>query len=132
MEASKDSIYSLFPDTCYRLERWTEYNRDPFNLGYPKMSVEQMAVEGGGIDTRGSGLRVNEMPEEVALTDAAMLELKRTYPHFFKTIEIYFKQGSITAVFQKVKPKYRNRHKAREGLNTAVGMICSWISAKTS
>lgn len=132
MEASKGSIFSMFPDTCWRLQRWTEYNRDPFNLGYPKMSVEQMAVEGGGIDTRGSGLRINDMPEEVALTDAAMLALKQNHPHFFKTIEIYFRQGSITAVFQKVKPKYRNRHKARDGLNQAVSWVNAWISAKTS
>ena len=123
-----DTAYTLYPTTCYRLEEWVKFNHDQFGLGYPKMSIEQMAVEGGGIDTRGSGLKISETPEHIQEIDDVLLELKARNPQHFYTIEVYFRTGSITSVFQKVEPRYRNRHRAREGITLAV----AWVDGKIS
>lgn len=114
-------IYQLYAGTCYRLEQWADYNRDAFGLGFPKMSIEQMAVEGGGIDTRGSGLKLSETPEHIQEIDDVLLQLKLNNLDHYKAIRYYFETGSISHMFRKAG--FKNRHKAREALNLAVCFV---------
>jgi len=84
-----------YPEAHRRLELWGNWAHEVTNLGYPKMSLEQMAADGNGINTRGSGLKV--IPEcPVPEVDVILTELKKQKPTIYTAISNYYQLKSVT------------------------------------
>ena len=125
----QNSLEVRYRDTCIKLNTWAKWARGSTygSLGYPSMSHEQSAREGGGIDTRGSGLRVLEQPEGVDKTEKVLLSLLKEDPMQYKIVWLYFlRNWSI----DKIRGDMRREGGVRLGYGNARALLreaVAWI-----
>ncbi len=124
----KNSLEEDFPETCRLLAIWGPWARDSrdYGLGYPSISPEQMAREGGGINTRGSGLKVIEQPPEIKNVESALSDLKQRHPKQFNAIRVYFSDPNTSIDIMSRIVGFTNRKVAAKYL----GLGVSWIDSR--
>lgn len=92
----KTTLEQQYPETTMKLKIWADWAaRGGYCRGYPTMSIEQAAIEGGGIDTRGSGLLITSNPEALEM-EKVLIELKEFELKQFLAIKFYFGDDSMT------------------------------------
>ena len=89
------TLEANYPETCSSLKTWAMWQSGQLVSGFPKMSIEQAAIEGGGIDTRGSGLHIVSNPEAERI-EKVLLELKQIELKQFLAIKFYFSDETMT------------------------------------
>ena len=89
------TLEANYPETTHKLKVWADWASGKLISGYPKMDIIQAAIEGGGIDTRGSGLHIvtNQEAEEI---EKILLELKQIELKQFLAIKFYFSDDTMT------------------------------------
>lgn len=112
-----------FPSTYHRLEQWGRWCTNEIRpMWYPSMSPEQMAAEGTGINTRGSGFVGIDMPAEVEETEQALLSVRRSDLKAYRALWYYFNLNMTLRQMGKTI-EFRTYYSARKGLYEAVKLV---------
>ena len=119
------NLENNYPITTSKLKTWAEWSSGGLVSGFPKMDIIQATIEGGGIDTRGSGLHIvtNAEAEEM---EKILLELKQLELKQFLAIKFYFSDPTMTFKRLGKTLAIKHRTQAERELTKAV----SWVDDK--
>ena len=121
-----ESIEETYRDACYRLRDWGAWAASSDGLGFPSMSIEQTAIN-GGIDSSSSGLFIDDNPE-VAAIEAILLSLAKRNVNQYMAIKWYFMNPNFTIkkVAIRMYPLGATKVKncLREGVAWVDGRLC--------
>ena len=115
------TLEETYPEACLKLKIWGYWSVDRNNLGYPNVSIEQAAIEGAGIDTRGSGMKTIPDCPDAEEMELRLIELSKRNLNQFIAIKLYFS----TSMTIKTMARRMNlcREKARSTLREGVAWI---------
>ena len=118
-----------YPEACQKLIAWGRWSHEATGLGYPRMSIEQAAHEGGGIDTRGSGLVAIIENPEVERVEKIILRLAARNHNQYKAVKLYFLHNHFTIkkLTREMAPlgETKVRSILKEGVSWIDGGLCN-------
>ena len=113
------TLEANYPETCNQLKAWANWASGKLVSGFPSKDIIQATIDGGGIDTRGSGLHLTTNPEAEAM-EKVLLRLKQIESMQFLAIKFYFTNDNMTFRTMGKIAGFRNKDRARDFLYKAV------------
>ncbi len=121
------TLEESYPEACLKLRAWGLWSIDRNNIGWPRSSDWNAANEGGGINTKGAGLKTIPDNPEAEEMEVKMIELKARHQLQFYIIKWYFSAKlPIKTITTKVKHEFgksNSREKTRSILREGVAWI---------
>ncbi len=121
------TLEETYPEAILKLQSWGTWSVDQHNIGWPRASDWNAANEGGGINTKGSGLKIIPDNPEAEEMEVKMIELKTRHPLQFHIMKWYFSTSlPIKIIAIKVKAetgRQISKEKARSILREGVAWI---------
>jgi len=117
------TLESIYPEACMKLRSWGQWSRDSNNMGYPHLSIEQAAIEGAGIDTRGSGMKTIPDNPDAEEMEKLLIVLRDRHLKQYLSIKFYFQSSTMTYQRMTKILGIGGKEKVRETLGRAVAWI---------